>query len=232
MTDDVEENGFTAQEKELIALRNRVRDLEAEIERRKTVLDFKNALLKDLRVNTGLSFAEFRAVNVERAKSFPSAEQKWTPADWMVALMGEVGELAAVLPETGVLANEAEMMKRCIAALGQVANTMKKLRRGVDYTKGKSQEELKDGLHREFAGFVWWSRRLSDVLFNIGGKLTDPLPAVRTEVLEDGDPAGEVGDVQTYLDLLAHSVGVDLGPATVAKFNEVSKRVGSPLVLE
>lgn len=40
--------------------------------------------------------------------------------------------------------------------------------------------------------------------------------------------ADEIADVQTYLDLLAASLGVDLGRATVEKFNEVSERVGFP----
>ncbi|MEX2629513.1 MAG: MazG-like family protein [Tistlia sp.] len=54
--------------------------------------------------------------------------------------------------------------------------------------------------------------------------------------------AKELADVQTYLDLLAlraldfadgtpHPAGVDLSDATIAKFNEVSERVGSPVRL-
>ena len=50
--------------------------------------------------------------------------------------------------------------------------------------------------------------------------------------------AKELADVQTYLDILAlrcldpevgepHQTGVDLGQATISKFNEVSLRVGS-----
>lgn len=39
--------------------------------------------------------------------------------------------------------------------------------------------------------------------------------------------AKEFADVQTYLDIMANEAGVDLGDATVKKFNEVSKRVGS-----
>jgi NTP pyrophosphatase (non-canonical NTP hydrolase) len=207
--DDIEETGLSAEEKEVIFLRNRVRELEAK----------------------GLGFAYFRAVNVERAKSFPSAKQGWTPSDWMVALMGEVGELAAVIPDAGggsAVADNAEMMKRVIAALGAVANTMKKLRRGADYTKGKSQDELRHDLASQFVGFFFWAQRLGETLF--GGNIPNVL--ADRSVLEEGDPAGEVGDVQTYLDLLANSLGVDTGAATIAKFNEVSKRVGSPLVLE
>lgn len=109
-----------------------------------------------------LTFDRLRAVNVERAKAFPSAKQNWTAADWMTALVGEVGELA---------------------------NLLKKLRRGVDLSRGQSMEEIRAQL------------------------------------------AGELGDIQTYLDLLAANLGVDLGRATIEKFNEVSKRVGSPLTL-
>ncbi len=37
--------------------------------------------------------------------------------------------------------------------------------------------------------------------------------------------AKELADVQTYLDILAFRCGVDLGRATIAKFNEVSCRL-------
>lgn len=40
--------------------------------------------------------------------------------------------------------------------------------------------------------------------------------------------ADELADVLTYLDLLAHVLGVDLGRAAAAKFNAVSERVGFP----
>ncbi|MGY0711770.1 MazG-like family protein [Azospirillum argentinense] len=52
--------------------------------------------------------------------------------------------------------------------------------------------------------------------------------------LDEARPAlaKELADVQTYLDLLAFRAGVDLGQATIAKFNEVSVRVGSPVRLD
>lgn len=40
--------------------------------------------------------------------------------------------------------------------------------------------------------------------------------------------ADEIADVLTYLDLLAESLGIDLGKAAAEKFNEVSARVGFP----
>lgn len=45
------------------------------------------------------------------------------------------------------------------------------------------------------------------------------------------DIAKELADVQTYLDILALKVGVDLGRATIDKFNEVSARIGSPVYI-
>jgi NTP pyrophosphatase (non-canonical NTP hydrolase) len=44
----------------------------------------------------------------------------------------------------------------------------------------------------------------------------------------DKQIADELADVLTYLDLLAAALDVDLGRATVEKFNEVSARVGFP----
>jgi NTP pyrophosphatase (non-canonical NTP hydrolase) len=41
----------------------------------------------------------------------------------------------------------------------------------------------------------------------------------------------EFADIVTYLDILAMRAGVNLGEATVAKFNEVSRRVGSSVVM-
>lgn len=42
----------------------------------------------------------------------------------------------------------------------------------------------------------------------------------------------ELADAQTYLDLLAFRLGIDLGEVTARKFNEVSERVGSAVYLD
>jgi NTP pyrophosphatase (non-canonical NTP hydrolase) len=42
----------------------------------------------------------------------------------------------------------------------------------------------------------------------------------------------ELADVQTYLDILAFRAGVDLGEATISKWNEVSERIGCSLRIE
>lgn len=43
--------------------------------------------------------------------------------------------------------------------------------------------------------------------------------------------ANELADVQTYLDILAFRLGIDLGKATMDKFNEVSDRIGCSVKL-
>lgn len=45
------------------------------------------------------------------------------------------------------------------------------------------------------------------------------------------DLAKECADVLTYLDILAFRLGVDLGAITIAKFNEVSTRVGADVFI-
>jgi NTP pyrophosphatase (non-canonical NTP hydrolase) len=46
------------------------------------------------------------------------------------------------------------------------------------------------------------------------------------------DVSYELADIQTYLDILALKLEVDLGAATIEKFNIVSERVGSDVRLE
>lgn len=48
-----------------------------------------------------------------------------------------------------------------------------------------------------------------------------PLEQVREKL------AGELADIQIYLDLLAHRAGINLGEATAKKFNEKSIEVGA-----
>lgn len=52
--------------------------------------------------------------------------------------------------------------------------------------------------------------------------------------LEEARPmlAAEFADIVTYLDITAFQAGVDLGQATMDKFNKVSERVGSNISLD
>src|SRR5262245_2452739 len=114
----------------------------------------------------GLTFNVLRQANLKRLPTFrnklgelshKNGIDSWSSNDWMTALIGEVGELA---------------------------NLLKKIRRG-DYVQLEIQKEL----------------------------------------------CHELADIQTYLDLLAASLNVDLGQATRDKFNIVSNRVKSPVFI-
>lgn len=68
----------------------------------------------------------------------------------------------------------------------------------------------------------------------LGEEVGEVLGAVRTlagisrgKTATAEDVANELSDVVTYADLLAASLGIDLGAAVARKFNAVSKRVGS-----
>lgn len=103
-----------------------------------------------------LRFSVLRSANVLRLEAGKYELCKtWTPAHWMQALTGELGELA---------------------------NILKKVDRG-DFPVDTVQQDL----------------------------------------------ANELADVQTYLDILAFKLGIDLGDATIHKFNIVSERIDSPL---
>lgn len=116
----------------------------------------------------GLTFNVLRQANLKRLPLFRNRHgalahtkadgSDWTPAQWLQAVVGELGEYA---------------------------NKRKKFERG-DLSADEFQREAES----------------------------------------------ELADVQIYLDLLAHSVGVDLGRATIDTFNVVSRRVGAPIVID
>lgn len=107
-------------------------------------------------LNGGFTFDQLLQANRERQKDWSS--EKWTLAEWMTALAGEVGE---------------------------AANIIKKIFRG-DTTIDEAREEL----------------------------------------------GRELADIQTYLSIISDKAGIDLPTATINKFNEVSKRVGSGVFID
>lgn len=114
-----------------------------------------------------LTFSALRSANLERLPQFKDSRgwlahtkpdgSDWSPAQWLQAVVGELGEYA---------------------------NLRKKFERG---------DVAEDEFKRE--------------------------------------AANELADVVTYLDILAYQLGIDLGAATVEKFNAVSYRVGCSVQL-
>lgn len=90
--------------------------------------------------------------------------------------------------------------------------------------------------HSEADGSDWSLNDWMTAVIGEAGEAANLLKKVRRGdmTLDEARPelAKEFADVLTYLDILAFRCGVDLGAATVAKFNEISLRVGSPVRLE
>lgn len=114
-----------------------------------------------------LTFDQLRRVNIARLPTFKNRH----------------GQLAHSQPD-GSDWSDAEWLQAVLGELGEFANLQKKRLRG-DVT----DEEFKR------------------------------------------EAANELADVQIYLDILAFRLGIDLGWATIEKFNAVSARVGSPVFI-
>lgn len=110
-----------------------------------------------LREANTMRLPQFKNKHGEQAHTEPDGSD-WSPAQWLQAIMGELGEYA---------------------------NIRKKYERG-----DISEEEFKAAAKKELA------------------------------------------DTITYLDILAFQLDINLGQATMDKFNEVSKRVGSNVFLD
>lgn len=89
--------------------------------------------------------------------------------------------------------------------------------------------------HSEPDGSDWTLSAWSNAVLGELGEAANIIKKVERGdlTLDEARPAlaKEFADVATYLDILAFRAGVDLGRATIDKFNEVSDRVGSRVYL-
>lgn len=111
----------------------------------------------------GLSFLQLRAANQARLPQFRNAQGQlshtaqdvWSPADWMVATLGELGE---------------------------AANIMKKIRRG-DFAPGPELVEAKKKLGKEFADFITYADIMAMELdIDLGQAVQDKLNEISERV--------------------------------------------------
>lgn len=83
-----------------------------------------------------------------------------------------------------------------------------------------------------FLLYAWSPNDWATALAGEVGELCNLLKKMRRgDVVDPAEIAKELGDIVTYADLLAARLGIDLGEATRAKFNEVSDRRGSAIKL-
>lgn len=118
----------------------------------------------------------------------------------------------------------------------------------IDYTNSLTFETLRranrlrlplfknakgEPAHSQPDGSDWSNPEWCNAVLGELGELANILKKVqRGDVsIDDARPAiaNELADVVTYLDILAYRCGVDLGKATIKKWNAVSERVDVPL---
>ncbi len=90
--------------------------------------------------------------------------------------------------------------------------------------------------HSEADGSDWALSTWCNAVLGELGELANLIKKVERGDLTLDEARVELGkecaDVVTYLDILAFRIGVDLGEETLNKFNEVSRRVGSPVFMD
>jgi len=195
-----------------------------------------------------LTFEALRAANIARLPTFKNSVGEpahsepdgsdWALSAWCNAALGELGEVAEVI----------DTIERSGEVVGDVrADFAKELADVVTYV-----DILASRLSVEFAPLTFmvlrlesehrWAARPSVALASRSNLVLLRLgqAAGLIKKIERGDFS--VTDVRdrlvqalsrclVQLDMLALSINVDLGSAVVAKFNEVSRRVGSPVFL-
>lgn len=185
-----------------------------------------------------LTFDDLRKANLARLPLFKNSKGEvvyqepdgsdWSPADWFLALLGELGEAATIISDIipHISKTPSERFVRILSEIGEAANLIKKVRREgvtIDEVRGKLAKHISTAIVRlehaaaemeidiETAG-----PQVIEIVHTIGPAIEDVRPQL----------AKELADVQCYLDITANVLGVDLGDATVEKFNEVSNRIG------
>lgn len=195
-------------------------------------------------MTTGLTFNTLRGANTARLPLFKNCHgapahtkgdgSDWSPAMWFVALLGELGEVAECRVQYEVGEIDWDTYKARVTA--EIADVQTYLdifaRRALDKIEGGEQP-------------ADWAQQLMQITMELGRYANVAKKRVRGDYndhefnlhrhgllhsVADGannlsdDTANGLGYLKGVV--MAHPTGVDLGQATVDKFNIVSKRVG------
>lgn len=179
-------------------------------------------------MNEDVGIRAFQQISAVRSARW-HGDTPWSLSDWMVALIGEVGEAAEVASFVADRTGDGDPLSRAIvktmATLGDAANTLKKLNRhrdGLTTDRDPDEKWLTDELHHSLQALRCIADRMVE-------KDCDHV-RLRSYYVPDTsaatDLAAEFADVLAYLVLIADAVDIDLLDASVTKFNRVSERMG------
>lgn len=195
--------------------------------------------LKTLQHATLERIAHFK--NAQGALSYTREDgTDWSPADWLAAMLGEVGEFARErhLYETGQL-NQATYAKLAPKELADIQTYLATVAtRALDVTQPRNSFDRgspSETLQEVVANLGEWAnlnkkRLRGDLSAELQRAAGGPLLDRAIELLQAlrDDPFMLPSEPVTSAD----PNGVDLGEVTQAKFNEVSARIGAPLQIQ
>lgn len=196
-------------------------------------------------LDKNMSFATLRAANQERIPQFRNSRggaahsqpdgSDWSPAQWLQALVGELGEYARVRQqyEAGELSYEAFV----IEAKKELADVQCYLDllalRALDKTSASLGADPAGALQSfiaELGEYANWRKKYERGDIDQNHFVKEGLGKLEgsTKLLDAMHvPVGQPAQVTQ-----AHSHGVNLGEVTRDKFNEVSRRVGAQTFIE
>lgn len=199
---------------------------------------------------TGLTFDELRRANTARLPEFKNKHGKpahstkdgsdWSPAKWLRAVMGELGELAQVRIqyEEGKI-TRAEYELKAAKELADVQTYLdilglRLLDQTQNYPFDYSAAQTFMHLVCDVGTYANEAKKFdrgdiseSDIKGHTADLvhcLTRTSRELQISATMKDHPADEV--------LMAHPTGVSLGDATLTKFNEVTRRVGSNVFID
>ena len=197
-----------------------------------------------------LTFAQLRAANSERLPQFKNRHGQrahdtedgsdWSPAEWLLATMGELGEAAQVriLYETGHMSEEAyaQSMANEVADVATYLDIL--ARRALDrvqtpvYREDDSPAQMLMILIANLGDYANTRKKLRRGDLSVEEFRQKAFPALTAAAAMMTHIANAEAEATCVLHmsdrvLEAHPVGIDLGEAVRGKFNEVSGRVGS-----
>lgn len=200
----------------------------------------------------GLTFNTLRGANTARLPEFKNKHgavahsrpdgSDWSPAQWLQAVVGELGEFAQVRMEfeAGQL-TFAEYRSKAGKELADVVTYLDILaRRCLDQTEslGKNERSPAQVLMGLVACLGTYANDRKK--YDRGDHTEEEFNAASTSALDDADSVFNVlmevcqDSTPSPADLVVkpHAAGIDLGQETMQKFNEVSERVGSRVFVD
>lgn len=185
-----------------------------------------------------LTFEALRAANATRCLRWhKSGIDEWSLADWTVAVGGEIGEALNVVKKLNrdrdgqpgntrsraeLLADLGDELADVVIYLDIVVNAGSDSRLGVLFDRADFAE-LRQATIDEFPDpTVLSTSEWATGMLELAGGLANV-------VLVNPDQIGSAADVLlNAVDAVAYSWGIDLGAATVRKFDATSERYGFP----